>query len=313
MRATRSSRGSTPTARSRARAASSATTTRPSSSWRSPETDLASGSWAAQQLAEFLDAVSRMRRRGAGRPSRASSAPPRPSRPSARRCCATARSSPRSAGRASTIPERGLLDLTRGGRGRAPRPRRGRRPRRCALRLEDEDAHLVVVRAGEPLVREEQTLLRGMARSLALTMRLLRTIEAERAPARPVRPAGRRERAPARDAAQAPARAGGDGPHPARDLAPRAAAGRAGDDRRRRRRAARRRRARRCCCSIPTNPGWLTVAAARGYEDDGVHAAAPSPRGRRRRGARGGRGPARRRRGLRPLGRTPWAASSRSA
>jgi diguanylate cyclase (GGDEF)-like protein len=141
--------------------------------------DLASGSWAAQQLAEFLDAVSQSvdeeqaARQGVERAAEAVSA----------ECAALLRDGaivasigwPR-----FEIPERGLLDLPRGLAAELPVPGSAPAPAMC-VRLEDEDAHLVVVRAGEPLVREEQTLLRGMARSLALTMRLLRTIEAERA------------------------------------------------------------------------------------------------------------------------------------
>ena len=140
---------------------------------------IATGSWAAQQLAEFLEAVSQTTdeqqaaRQGVERAAEAVSA----------ECAALLRGDaivasigwPR-----FEIPERGLQDLTRGVVADVPVPGSAAAPAMC-LRLEGEDAHLIVVRAGAPLVREEQTLLRGMARSLALTMRLQRTIEAERA------------------------------------------------------------------------------------------------------------------------------------
>jgi diguanylate cyclase (GGDEF)-like protein len=136
-------------------------------------------SWAAQQLAEFLDAVSHAgdddeaARRGVERAAEAVSA----------ECAALLRGGvvvasigwPR-----FEIPERAVAALTSGGPAEIEVPGAGPSPALC-LQLEDEDAHLVVVRADEPLGRTEETLLRGMARSLALTMRLLRTAEAERA------------------------------------------------------------------------------------------------------------------------------------
>jgi diguanylate cyclase (GGDEF)-like protein len=137
-------------------------------------------SWAAQQLAEFLDAVAHAAdeeeaaRRGVERAAEAVAA----------ECAALLRGGvivasigwPR-----FEIPERALVELTRGGGGPAELhvPGAGPAPGLC-LQLEGEDAHLVVVRVGEPLVRDEETLLRGMARSLALTIRLQRTAEAER-------------------------------------------------------------------------------------------------------------------------------------
>jgi diguanylate cyclase (GGDEF)-like protein len=138
----------------------------------------AAESWAAQQLAEFLDAVSQAAdeqqaiRAGVERAAEAVSA----------ECAALVRGGrlvasigwPR-----FDIPERALAAVVRGEGTHLEIPGAGPAPAAC-LRLEDEDAHLVVARADEPLSRDEQILLRGMARSLALTIRLLRTIEAER-------------------------------------------------------------------------------------------------------------------------------------
>src|SRR3954449_2616894 len=135
-------------------------------------------SWAAQQLAEFLDDVARAEdaaeaaRRGVERAAEAVSA----------ECAALLRGGaivasigwPR-----FEIPERALHDLTRGVDAEIAIPG-FTATRAICVQLQDSDAHLIVVRAGEPFVRDEETLLRGMARSLALTIRLQRTVEAER-------------------------------------------------------------------------------------------------------------------------------------
>src|SRR4051794_1723470 len=135
-------------------------------------------SWAAQQLAEFLDDVARAEdaaeaaRRGVERAAEAVSA----------ECAALLRGGaivasigwPR-----FEIPERALHDLTRGVDAEIAVPG-FTATRAICVQLQDADAHLIVVRAGEPFVRDEETLLRGMARSLALTIRLQRTVEAER-------------------------------------------------------------------------------------------------------------------------------------
>src|SRR4051795_6054740 len=152
-------------------------------------------SWAAQQLAEFLDDVARAEdaaeaaRRGVERAAEAVSA----------ECAALVRGGvivasigwPR-----FEIPERALHDLTRGVDAEIAVPG-FTATRAICVQLQDADAHLIVVRAGapralgvrrrapaapllvvragEPFVRDEETLLRGMARSLALTIRLQRT------------------------------------------------------------------------------------------------------------------------------------------
>src|SRR3954453_11942540 len=135
-------------------------------------------SWAAQQLAEFLDDVARAEdaaeaaRRGVERAAEAVSA----------ECAALLRGGtivasigwPR-----FEIPERALHDLTRGVDAEIAVPG-FEVTRAICVQLQDADAHLILVRAGEPFVRDEETLLRGMARSLALTIRLQRTVEAER-------------------------------------------------------------------------------------------------------------------------------------
>jgi diguanylate cyclase (GGDEF)-like protein len=136
------------------------------------------GSWAAQQLAEFLHAVSDAAdeaaagREGMERAAEAVGA----------ECAALLRDGaivasigwPR-----FELPERALAAVVAGEVVDVPVPGAGPTPALC-LGLDGGEAHLVVVRAGEPLHRDERTLLRGMARGLALTMRLRRTIEAER-------------------------------------------------------------------------------------------------------------------------------------
>jgi diguanylate cyclase (GGDEF)-like protein len=135
-------------------------------------------SWAAQQLAEFLSAVS-----ACG--DEASAA-----REGVERAGETVEAEGAALLRAGTVvasigwprfevPERCLLEAAQRGSGEVLVPGSGLCPA-AGVRLEGEDAHLVVVRAGVPFGHEELTLLRGMARGLALTMRLLRTIGAER-------------------------------------------------------------------------------------------------------------------------------------
>jgi diguanylate cyclase (GGDEF)-like protein len=138
----------------------------------------ATAGWAAQQLAEFLRAVSHAPdesaaiREGVERAAESVDAE-----------CAALLSGgavvasigwPR-----FEIPARALGELAGGRIVDVPMPGLGPAPATC-VPLDGEDSHLVIVRAGEPLGHEEQTLLRGMARSLALTIRLLRTIDAER-------------------------------------------------------------------------------------------------------------------------------------
>jgi diguanylate cyclase (GGDEF)-like protein len=135
-------------------------------------------SWAAQQLAEFLDAVSH----AADEDEAARHGVERAAEAVAAECAALLRDGaivasigwPR-----FEIPERALVALTRGGPAEIDVPGAGPCPALC-LPLQGEDAHLVVVRAVEPLHRDEETLLRGMARSLALTIRLQRSAAAER-------------------------------------------------------------------------------------------------------------------------------------
>src|SRR3954469_16054400 len=112
-------------------------------------------SWAAQQLAEFLDDVARAEdaaeaaRRGVERAAEAVSA----------ECAALLRGGvlvasigwPR-----LDIPERELRAGAAAVPPALPVPGSGEGPA-VALTLEDDDAQLVVVRAGEPLTREDET------------------------------------------------------------------------------------------------------------------------------------------------------------
>jgi diguanylate cyclase (GGDEF)-like protein len=137
-------------------------------------------SWAAQQLAEFLDAVS-------SAPDEAHAA-----REGVERAAETLEAEGAALIRDGAIvtsigwprfevPERALLAVVDGpGRaGTVPIPGSGDCAA-AAVALEEGVASLVLVRAGTPLGHDELTLLRGMARGLALTIRLLRTIAAER-------------------------------------------------------------------------------------------------------------------------------------
>jgi diguanylate cyclase (GGDEF)-like protein len=135
-------------------------------------------SWAPQQLAEFLSAVSECHdvaeaaREGVERAAEAVEA----------ECAALVRGGtvvaaigwPR-----FDVPERELVAMTTARECDVSIPGAGRCPA-LALALEGEDAFLVVARAGMPLSGAERTLLRGMVRALSLTTRLLQTIGAER-------------------------------------------------------------------------------------------------------------------------------------
>ncbi|HEV7751128.1 MAG TPA: EAL domain-containing protein [Baekduia sp.] len=139
--------------------------------------DLAS-SWAAQQLAEFLNAVSAC-------PDEALAA-----RAGVERAAETVEAEAAALVRAGAVvtsigwprfdvPERALVAIAGAGSGAVHVPGAGDCPG-VALALEGDDAALVVVRRGAPLEHDELTLLRGMACGLALTIRLLQTIGAER-------------------------------------------------------------------------------------------------------------------------------------
>jgi diguanylate cyclase (GGDEF)-like protein len=138
----------------------------------------AAASWAPQQLAEFLGAVSDCQdeaeaaREGVERAAESVEA----------ECAALIRGGsvvasvgwPR-----FDVPERQLAAVAAARAGSVDVPGSGS----CAavaLALEGSDAQLVIARAGVPFTAEETTLLRGMVRGLALTMRLLETIDAER-------------------------------------------------------------------------------------------------------------------------------------
>jgi diguanylate cyclase (GGDEF)-like protein len=138
----------------------------------------AAASWAPQQLSEFLGAVSRCQdeaeaaREGVERAAESVEA----------ECAALVRDGsvvasvgwPR-----FDVPERRLVALAAAGDGVVEVPGAGSCPA-LVVPLEGSGAELVIVRAGAAFTAEERTLLRGMARGLALTMRLLVTIEGER-------------------------------------------------------------------------------------------------------------------------------------
>ncbi|QEC46323.1 EAL domain-containing protein [Baekduia soli] len=138
----------------------------------------AAGSWSAQQLAEFLSAISQTTDEAGALREAIESA-----------CIAVDAECGAvvSGGEVVAsmgwprfeIPERLLLDAVAGRATTVPVPGAGPAPVLC-IALEEHAAHLLVARAATPLVREEQSLVRGMARGLALTLRLLRAIEAER-------------------------------------------------------------------------------------------------------------------------------------
>jgi diguanylate cyclase (GGDEF)-like protein len=139
----------------------------------------AAASWAPQQLAEFLGAVSECQdelhaaREGVERAAESVEA----------ECAALIRGEtvlaavgwPR-----FDVPERQLAAIAAAREGIVDVPGTGS-CRAVALPLEgSSDAYLVIARAGAPFTAEETTLLRGMVRGLALAMRLLETIDAER-------------------------------------------------------------------------------------------------------------------------------------
>jgi diguanylate cyclase (GGDEF)-like protein len=140
----------------------------------------AAASWAAQQLAEFLAVVSACADEALA------------ARAGVERAAETVEAEGAALVRGGMVvssigwprfdvPERALVAAACGGPGATvPVPGSGD----ClsaSVPLEGEDAALIVVRAGAPLSHDELTLLRGMGRGLALTIRLLRTIDAERA------------------------------------------------------------------------------------------------------------------------------------
>ena len=139
------------------------------------------GRWAAQQLAEFLAAVSRASdeetaaQRGIEHVAEILGA----------ECAALVRGG---AVIASTgwprfeVPEHELAALAAGeGDGTVAVPGAGRLPATVVGLDGGDGGHLVVARIGRPLDGEEGSLLYGMGRGLALTTRLLNTVAAERA------------------------------------------------------------------------------------------------------------------------------------
>ncbi len=142
----------------------------------------AAASWAPQQLAEFLGAVSdcvdeqQAAREGVERAAEAVEA----------ECAALL--DERGGVVASVgwprfeVPEPRLAAVASGAACAVVVPGTGESPALAVPLGDEDDAYvLVLARAGEPFSGEERTLLRGMARGLGLTMRLLRTIAGERA------------------------------------------------------------------------------------------------------------------------------------
>jgi diguanylate cyclase (GGDEF)-like protein len=139
----------------------------------------AAAGWAPQQLAEFLGAVSECQdeihaaREGVERAAESVEA----------ECAALVRGDTVLASVGwlrFDVPERQLVAVAAARSDVVDVPGAGP----CtavALPLEGaSDAHLIIARAGAPFTAEETTLLRGMVRGLALAMRLLETIDAER-------------------------------------------------------------------------------------------------------------------------------------
>ncbi|MDX6725390.1 MAG: hypothetical protein QOK49_195 [Baekduia sp.] len=138
----------------------------------------AAASWAPQQLAEFLGAVSECGDETAA------------AREGVERAAETVEAEGAALLRDGVVvasigwprfevPERQLAAVAAAGHGSVGIGRAAASPA-VGFALDGEDAQLVVVRVDEPFTADERTLLRGMARGLALTMRLLRTIGAER-------------------------------------------------------------------------------------------------------------------------------------
>ncbi|MCW3004139.1 MAG: hypothetical protein JWQ20_3437 [Conexibacter sp.] len=138
----------------------------------------AASSWGAQQLAEFLGALSSCADEALA------------AREGVERAAETVEAEGAALVRGGIViasigwprydvPERALAAVARAGSGAVAIPGAGECPA-AGLPLEAEDGALVVVRAAAPFSRGEVMLLRGMARGLALTIRLLQTIGAER-------------------------------------------------------------------------------------------------------------------------------------
>jgi diguanylate cyclase (GGDEF)-like protein len=138
----------------------------------------AAASWAPQQLAEFLGAVSECQdeihaaREGVERAAESVEA----------ECAALIRGDTVLASVGwlrFDVPDRQLAAVAAARSAVVDVPGTGPCPA-VALPLEGSGAHLVIARAGTPFTPQETTLLRGMVRGLALAMRLLETIDAER-------------------------------------------------------------------------------------------------------------------------------------
>jgi diguanylate cyclase (GGDEF)-like protein len=139
----------------------------------------AAASWAPQQLAEFLSAVSQCQDKSqAAREGVERAAESVEAECAALICGDTVLASV--GWLRFDVPARQLAAIAAAREGVVDVPGVGP----CAaiaLPLEgSSDAHLIIARAGAPFPPEETTLLRGMVRGLALAMRLLETIEAER-------------------------------------------------------------------------------------------------------------------------------------
>lgn len=79
------------------------------------------------------------------------------------------------------IPDNAFASFARAAEGQARLPRIGTIATRAVSFSVPHESRMVVVRAGEPLSERESTLLDGMARVLAMQLRMLRTVEGERA------------------------------------------------------------------------------------------------------------------------------------
>jgi diguanylate cyclase (GGDEF)-like protein len=77
------------------------------------------------------------------------------------------------------VPEVDLVAIAGAGEGKVVVPGAGERPA-VVVRLDGDQGALVVARASEPLDTFELSLLRGMARTLSLTLRMHGVLEAER-------------------------------------------------------------------------------------------------------------------------------------
>jgi diguanylate cyclase (GGDEF)-like protein len=77
------------------------------------------------------------------------------------------------------VPERALAETAHAAVPAVRVPGAGLVPA-TVIPVAGDDCHLIIARVGQPLDRRELALLRGMARGLALTLRLLQTVAAER-------------------------------------------------------------------------------------------------------------------------------------